>query len=141
MSQQKQPVEERRLIGSLPKPVRRKGRMLLDHIKADPQNFQWLKSGELLSPEGHAIPGSNITDLLHYATRSRNSALPPVGFGEFEELLDDTNVPKEALSLPEKPDIASPKAKKIEKKPTTSDSSKIPTPKWTRTQTQRWQPY
>ncbi len=35
------PVEERRLIGSLPKPVRRKGRILLDHIKSDPQIFQW----------------------------------------------------------------------------------------------------
>ncbi len=137
------PVEERRLIGSLPKPVRRKGRILLDHIKADPQNFQWLKSGELLSPEGNPIPGSNITDLLHYATRNRKTALPPVGFGEFEELLDDTNVPKEALSLPEQPDIASPKAKKMGKKPTTSDSSKKPTPppKRTRAQTQRWQAY
>ncbi len=42
------PVEERRLIGSLPKPVRWKGKILLDHIKGDPQNFQWLKSVELL---------------------------------------------------------------------------------------------
>ncbi len=109
----------------------------MDHIKSDPQNFQWQKSGELLNPEGYHIPGSNITDLFHYATRSRKTALPPVGFGEFEELLDDTNVPKEALSLPEQPDIASPKAKKVGKK--SSDSSKKPTPKRTRTQTKRWQ--
>ncbi|MCP4055300.1 MAG: hypothetical protein GY739_20120 [Mesoflavibacter sp.] len=65
------------------------------HQRRDQQNFQWLKSGELLRPEGHPIPGSNITDLFHYATRNRKAALPPVGFGEFEELLDDTNVPKE----------------------------------------------
>ncbi|MCP3664596.1 MAG: hypothetical protein GY696_19250, partial [Gammaproteobacteria bacterium] len=69
------PVEERNLIGSLPKPVHWTGRILLDHIKADPQNFQWLKSGELLSPEGHPIPGSNITNLFHYATRNRKAAL------------------------------------------------------------------
>ncbi len=64
------PVEERRLIDSLPKPVRWKGKILLDYIKGDPQNFQWLKSVELLRPEGHPIPSSNITDLFHYAARN-----------------------------------------------------------------------
>ncbi len=49
------PVEERRLIDSLPKPVRWKGKILLDHIKGGPPNFQWLNSVELLRPEGHPI--------------------------------------------------------------------------------------
>ncbi len=91
------PIDEQRLIDSLPKTVQRKGKLLLDHVKADPEHFQWLKSGELVS-EGTPVHGSNITDLFHYATRNRKTAVPPIGFGEFEELLDESNVPKEALS-------------------------------------------
>ncbi len=73
---------------------------MFDHIKADPEHFQWLKSGELVS-EGTPVHGSNITDLFHYAIRNRKTAVPPIGFGEFEELLDESNVPKEALSPPD----------------------------------------
>ncbi len=92
------PIREKQLIESLPMNVRRKGRILLDHIKSDPGRFKWLKSGELVA-DGTVVPASNITDLVHHATRNRQSAKSPVGFQEFKNLLDDTNVPKEALSL------------------------------------------
>jgi hypothetical protein len=96
----KLPVEERRLLDSLPKTVRRKGKILLEHIKDKKNEFQWLDSGELLV-DGNPVPGSNITDLIHHVTRKRPTATPPKGVDEFVELLDKTNVPKEALNLSE----------------------------------------
>ena len=48
--------------------------------------------------DGKHIPGSNITDLVHYVTRKRPSVKPPVGTKEFQQLLTRTNVPKEALN-------------------------------------------
>jgi len=91
------PIEERRLIETLPKPVRRKGKLLLDHLKDHHKSFQWLQSGELVV-DGKPIKGSNITDLVHHITRNRPTAAPPKGIEEFSEILENTNVPKEALS-------------------------------------------
>ncbi len=71
--------------------------MLLNHIKSDPDHFKWRKSGELVV-NGTAVPASNITDLVHYATRDRKTAKSPAGFKEFKKLLDETNVPQEALN-------------------------------------------
>ncbi len=91
------PIREQQLIGSLPFNVRRKGKMLLNHIKSDPDHFKWQKSGELVV-DGTPVPASNITDLFHYATRDRKTAKSPAGFKEFKKLLDETNVPREALN-------------------------------------------
>ena len=91
---------ERRIVDGLPRQVRRKGKLLFRHMRDDPQRFNFLKSGELLA-EGEVIPGSNITDLIHFATRKRPTARPPPGFEEFRELLHESNVPREAINLPE----------------------------------------
>ncbi len=91
------PVTEKQLIDSLPFNVRRKGKMLLNHIKSDPDHFKWQKSGELVV-DGTAVPTSNITDLVHYATRDRKTAKSPAGFKEFKKLLGESNVPQEALN-------------------------------------------
>ncbi len=55
------PVDEKHLLDSLPKTVRRRGKILLDHIKENNQDFNWKDSGELVV-DGKPIPGSNITD-------------------------------------------------------------------------------
>ena len=89
------PVVEERLIAGLPKTCRRKGRMLLDHIKKKP-GFQWTDNGGL-HVDGGVVPGSNIIDLVHYFTRKRPKALPPPGSEELAVLLKDTNVPMEAV--------------------------------------------
>jgi hypothetical protein len=91
------PLEERQLIDSLPKTVRRKGKILLDHLKERKNNFSWLSSGELVV-DGQPIEGSNITDLVHHVTRRRPTVKPPIGADAFADLLNRTNVPKEALS-------------------------------------------
>ncbi len=71
--------------------------MLLNLIKSDPDHFKWQKSGELVV-DRTAVLASNITDLVHYATRERKTAKSPAGFKEFKKLLDETNVPQEALN-------------------------------------------
>lgn len=94
---EKFPVDERRLLESLPKTVRRKGKILMDHMKDHSQSFNWLDSGEMVV-DGKPIPGSNITDLVHHVTRNRPTAQPPAGMEEFHSLLERTNAPKEAIS-------------------------------------------
>ncbi|MCP4345346.1 MAG: hypothetical protein GY795_07450 [Desulfobacterales bacterium] len=91
------PIEERRLIDTLPKPSRRKGKILLDHIRQNDESFQWLDSGELVI-DGTPIRGSNISDLVHHVTRNRPMAKPPEGAEEFTDLLEKTNVAKEAFN-------------------------------------------
>ncbi|MCP4336224.1 MAG: hypothetical protein GY679_00015 [Mycoplasma sp.] len=94
------PIDERHLIETLPKPSRRKGKILLDHMKQNDQSFQWLDSGELVI-DGTPIHGSNIADLVHHVTRNRPTVRSPDGAEEFAELLDKTNVPKEAFNRSE----------------------------------------
>jgi hypothetical protein len=92
-------IDESSLISGLPKTVRRKGKILLDHIRKQQPEFNFTPSGELIDgTSGKSIPGSNITDLVHFTTRNRPSAQPPSGAGEFMKLLLKTNVPKEAIN-------------------------------------------
>ena len=91
------PVQESNLINGLPKQTRRKGQLLLGHLKHNKDKFQWMDSGELVI-NGHPIPGSNLTDLVHHVTRTRPTARAPVGAAEFTRLLQNTNVPQEALA-------------------------------------------
>jgi len=90
------PVPEKQVIDGLPKTVRMKGRLLLNHLKDHKRFFNWLNSGELVI-DGKPIAGSNVTDLVHHATRNRTAVVPPAGYEEFEKLLQATNVPKEAM--------------------------------------------
>jgi hypothetical protein len=94
------PIDERHLIETLPKPSRRKAKILLDHLKQNDRSFQWLDSGELVA-DGTTIHGSNISDLIHHVTRNRPTARTPEGSEQFSELLDKTNVPKEAFNRSE----------------------------------------
>ena len=89
------PVHPAVLLNGLPKANRSRGRLLLEHLKHK-KEIQWANSGELLA-DGNAIPGSNITDLLHFFTRNRPTVKPPVGAKEFAGMLQDSNVPKEAV--------------------------------------------
>ena len=90
-------IDETGIVSGLPKTVRRKGKILLDHLKK--QNLQFTSTGELIDPNtGKLIPGSNFTDLVHYATRNRPTLQPPTGGGEFMNFLLKTNVPREAIN-------------------------------------------
>jgi len=120
---------ERGLIDGLPLTVRRKGKLLLDHIKRIPEQFQFKKSGEIVI-DGTPIPGSSVTDLVHFATRTRPSVKPPVGFDEFEQLLNETNVPKEALAV-------IPTAAATVGTTFPPEQTKIPRPKTRKTQLQK----
>ena len=90
------PIDERQLIDLLPKPIRNKGRILINHLKAN-KTIQWIPSGELLV-DGSPIQGSNITDLVHYVTRRRPTVKTPLGANQFMDLLNKTNAPKEAVT-------------------------------------------
>ncbi len=109
-----------RIVNELPKQVRRKGQLLLEHMKDDRQRFNFLPSGELIA-EGEAIPGSNVMDLIHYATRKRPTVQPPPGFDEFQELLHESNVPREAHNL--QPEPLSPAFASADESPTFSGAS------------------
>ena len=95
-------IEERNIVSNLPKAVQRKGKILMDHIKANPESFAFQKTGELVI-NGIPVAGSNVTDLIHYATRTRPNVTKPAGYDQFKDLLDSTNVPKEAVRANTRP--------------------------------------
>ena len=92
-------IEENTLLAGLPKNVRTKGKLLIQHLKRHNQSIEWLPNGQLKNIKGTPIPDSNLVDLVHYVTRNRPTARPPPGVADFLELLHDTNVPKEAISV------------------------------------------
>lgn len=89
------PVVEKNLLDSLPKTSRKKGRMLLEHFKHK-KDIRWADTGELVI-NGAPLPKSNITDLVHFFTRNRPTVVPPSGAKELADLLQETNVPMEAV--------------------------------------------
>ena len=91
------PAAPQDLLDGLPKTVRGKGRLLLNHLKNN-QDIQWLPNGQLIGKDGQAIVGSNLIDLVHYVTRNRPNAKPPSGAQEFLKMLQQSHVPKEALN-------------------------------------------
>jgi len=90
------PISGNALLDSLPKLSRRRGKILLDHMQQK-KDIKWTDTGELLV-EGYPVPGSNITDLVHFFTRNRPTVKPPAGAQELAEQLQDTNVPAEAVA-------------------------------------------
>ena len=100
------PIEERNIVSNLPKAVQRKGKILMDHIRANPEVFTFQKTGELVV-NGSPVVGSNVTDLIHYATRTRPNVTKPEGYDQFKDLLDATNVPKEAVRANTRPVVFS----------------------------------
>jgi hypothetical protein len=89
------PVSEQFVLDSLPKIARRKGKLLFEHLKKK-REIQWTDTGELVA-NGSPVEGSNVTDLLHFFTRDRPSVVPPKGAHELADLLQETNVPMEAV--------------------------------------------
>lgn len=87
------------IIESLPRNLRNKGKLLINHMKNNPDQFRFTVKGELLNDEGNIIEGSNITDLVHESVRNRKSGNVS-GREEFMSMLSETNVPKEALGKP-----------------------------------------
>ena len=96
-----QKIDEDYIVSSLPKTARRRGRILLEHMKKRNNQFQFLPSGEIIDKRGQPIPGSNITDLVHHVTRHRPSVSAPIGSEIFIDFLSETNVPREALNMEE----------------------------------------
>lgn len=90
-------IPELELLASLPQTARKKARLLLNHFKRKPQEIHWNNDGQLVV-NGSAVPNSNITDLVHFFTRERPTAQPPSGAVEMAHLLQETNVPVEALA-------------------------------------------
>lgn len=141
------PIEQNRLLNSLPKTVQRKGKILLDHMKDNNQVFKWTETGELIV-DGKPIIGSNVTDLVHHVTRTRPTAAPPTGAVEFKELLNISNAPQEALT--EKSTITrtigtsfSPILSSVKKdlRTPTPPPVKSPVERRPRKKTERWVPY
>ena len=96
------PIEERNIVSNLPKAVQRKGKILMAHIRANPESFTFQKTGELVV-NGCPVAGSNVTDLIHYTTRTRPNVTKPAGYDQFKDLLDSTNVPQEAIRAATRP--------------------------------------
>ncbi len=87
-------IDENALLDTLPRTALHKGKLLLQHFKR--KNFQWSNNGELVV-NGAPVQNSNMTDLVHYFTRHRQTAVPPNGAKEMAQLLQRTNVPMEAI--------------------------------------------
>jgi hypothetical protein len=89
------PVPEENVLTSVPKMLKNKTRILLDHIKRHPEKFKWNEKGELVIG-GEPVHGSHFTDLVHDTVRSRTKH-HAMGRPEFGKLLSETNVPREGL--------------------------------------------
>ena len=85
------------ILTSLPKTAQRKGALLLNHIRSNPDHISWTSDGKLKIKD-EIIADTNITDLIHDSVRNRPTALPPAGFEKFTEALRATNVPSEAIA-------------------------------------------
>ena len=94
------PHLEQQILESVNKPGQKKAQSLLKHLK-NSKVLTWTPEGEI-SYRGHAIPNSNIVDLMTEAQRLRplmHRALPP-GFDEFAQALKETNTAKAWLTNP-----------------------------------------
>ena len=75
--------------------MRPRATALLSRLKAKPDVITWDKTGQV-KIEGETIPGSNISDLVSDAMRSRRN-FNPTGAKEFFEALNKLNVPKDLV--------------------------------------------
>jgi hypothetical protein len=89
------PVPEETILTSVPKMLKIKTKILLDHIKRHPEKFKWNEKGELLVGN-EPISGSHFTDLVHDTVRPPRTK-HATGRSEFGKLLSETNAPREGL--------------------------------------------
>ena len=83
------------VVEPIPRTMRPRATALLSRLKAKPDVITWDKTGQV-KIEGEIIPGSNISDLVSDAMRSRRN-FNPTGSKEFFEALNKLNVPKDLV--------------------------------------------
>lgn len=81
---------QQQVIDSVPKPMQKNAKMLLDRVKQDPR-LGWTPRGELIVEE-QVIPQSNIIDLINDLLRKRKN-FNPQGWRELSRKLYEGNVP------------------------------------------------
>ncbi len=69
---------------------------IYQHLKA--HKTQWNEMGQLLNEHNEPIPNSNIVELIDYVTNTKRTARLPAGFGDFLELVHDSQLPRHYLS-------------------------------------------
>ena len=83
------------VVEHIPRTMRPRATALLSRLKAKPDVITWDKTRQV-KIEGEVIPGSNISDLVSDAMRSRRN-FNPTGSKEFFEVLNKLNVPKDLV--------------------------------------------
>ena len=83
------------VVEPIPRTMRPRATALLSRLKAKPDVITWDKTGQV-KIEGETIPGSNISDLVSDAMRSRRN-FNSTGAKEFFEALNKLNVPKDLV--------------------------------------------
>lgn len=142
---------EERVLESVPPTMKRKAKLLLDHVK-DASNMTWNAQGEIVIG-GQRIKGSNLADLVNDVLRHRKHAETPQGWQSFLRVLKESNVPRELIGHSERWDWMHKKSsdddddEKEDKSPvtslrtpTTDKSSQSTTPTSGRTKRRRRKP-
>ena len=80
------------IVATMPKSLHIKARVLTARLK---KMVNWNDRGELLH-DGVAIPGSNITDLVHDLVRRRKT-FDPIGWRQLASQLRSSNIPMELM--------------------------------------------
>ncbi|GFN95223.1 hypothetical protein PoB_002172900 [Plakobranchus ocellatus] len=85
------------VVDSLPKPLKKKGELLLRRLRAN-SDVDWNRRGEI-KYKSDWIQGSNLTDLVSEALRykPREEKAFPTGWKEFQDILIAENVPRKLL--------------------------------------------
>ncbi|GFR61123.1 hypothetical protein ElyMa_001837900 [Elysia marginata] len=86
---------EQRIIESVPLTMKKKAKLLLDHLK-DAENIGWNEQSELVV-RGKTIQGSNLSDLVNDVLRQRKNSAAPQGWETFARALNEINTPRELV--------------------------------------------
>ena len=86
---------EREIDTVVPGTFKKKAKMLLNHIRDNP-NMKWNDKRELIV-EGEKINDSHVLDLVGHALRHRSSAPVPKGSKEFARALKRSNISQELV--------------------------------------------
>jgi hypothetical protein len=88
-----------RHVNALPKTHQRRATQIYNHLKdfydKDPA---WNAIGQIKDVNALNMNGSNIIDLIDSVSSARKSNITPKGFGEFLQLLNESNTPTHLLS-------------------------------------------
>ena len=99
---QQQPQEEQSIttdiVQSVPKGLRSKTQLLVNRL-VQSGLVTWNKDG-VVTMQGKEIPQSNIIDLVHEVVRNRKTPRHPTGIGQFTNILQRLNIPREYLGRP-----------------------------------------